>query len=446
MKKKMGIAIAASMITLTSFTGGAYATSKAEVSVTAPYNTNQLAEQIKWLEEHAMPLKTTDPTASLNDLGPLKDMIGSATIVGLGEAMHGAHEVFTMKHRIVKYLVHGMGFNAIVLEEGWDRALGLDRYVLTGKGDPSQYLTPTFNTKEIIDLLQWIRQYNADLKHKSKIRIIGMDIQTVNENVYNNIIEYVKKHNPKLATLLEKKMEGLIPVTKDIDTFGSLKKEKKEQYVSIAKQISTILEQNKSKLNGKSQEFAWIKQNARIIEQFTTMAASYPDNPKDFYLKHDIAMYENAKWTEEHVGKTIVWGHNGHVSKTNMIPFVYPKVAGQYLAEHYGKRYVSIGTSVYEGRYNVNNTNQEFGPYGTLKSDDPNSYNYNFGQVNYDQYFVDLRKASGVTKTWLNEQHPIYAGITTEGPDIPKTVNVSLGKTFDIIVQIQKVNPSQLNR
>jgi erythromycin esterase len=183
MKKKMGIAIAAaSIITLTSFTGGTYASSKAEVSVTAPYNTKQIAEQIKWLEKHAMPLKTTDPTASLHDLSPLKDMIGSATIVGLGEATHGAHEVFTMKHRIVNYLVVGMGFNALVLEEGWDKALGLDRYVLTGKGDPSQYLSPEINTKEIIDLLQWIRQYNADPKHKSKIRIIGMDIQTVNEN------------------------------------------------------------------------------------------------------------------------------------------------------------------------------------------------------------------------------------------------------------------------
>ncbi|MCE3199687.1 erythromycin esterase family protein [Paenibacillus sonchi] len=444
MKKKMGIAIAASIITLTSFTGGTYASSKAEVSVTAPYNTNQIAEQIKWLEEHAKPIKTTDPTSFLQDLSPLKNMIGAATIVGLGEATHGAHEVFTMKHRIVNYLVHEMGFKALVLEEGWDRALGLDRYVLTGKGDPSQYLSPTFNTKEIIDLLQWIRQYNADPKHKSKIRVIGMDIQNVNESVYNNILAYVKKYDPKLATRFEQKMKGLIPVTKDMDTFSGLKKEKKEQYVSDAKQISTILEQNKNKLNGKSQEFAWVKQNARIIEQFTTMVAS--ENPKDFYLKHDIAMYENAKWTEEHVGKTIVWGHNGHVSKTNMLPFVYPKVAGQHLAEHYGKRYVSIGTSVYEGRYNVYNSNQEFGPYGTLKLNDPSSFNYSFGQVNYDQFFVDLRKASGMTKTWLNEQHPVFAGITTVGPDIPTTIDLSLGKTFDIIVQIQKVNPSQLNR
>ena len=36
---------------------------------------------------------TTNPTASLNDLKPLKDMVGSASIVGLGEATHGAHEV-----------------------------------------------------------------------------------------------------------------------------------------------------------------------------------------------------------------------------------------------------------------------------------------------------------------------------------------------------------------
>ncbi len=78
--------------------------------------------------------------------------------------------------------------------------------------------------------------------------------------------------------------------------------------------------------------------------------------------------------------------------------FIYPKVAGQHLAEYYGKRYVSIGTSVYEGQYNVKNSNGEFGPYGTLKSDDPNSYNYIFGQVKKDQFFIDLRKANGVTK------------------------------------------------
>ncbi|MBG9453783.1 erythromycin esterase [Lysinibacillus sphaericus] len=441
MKKKIIIAIGAFAITMTNFVESTYANSKTEVSVSAPYDTNQIAE---WLEVHANPLKTTNPTASLNDLKPLKKMVGPASIVGLGEATHGAHEVFTMKHRIVNYLVTEMGFTNLVFEEGWDRALEIDRYVLTGKGNPSQHLSPEFNTQEIVNLINWIRQYNADPKHKSKVRVIGMDIQSVNKNIYNNIIEYIKRNNPALVPSIEEKINGLIPVTKDINTFSDLTKENKEKYISDAKQISALLEQNKRYLNGKSEEFAWIKQNARIIEQFTIMLASYPDKPSDLFLKHDIAMYENAKWTEEHLGKTIVWGHNGHVSKTNMIPFIYPKVAGQHLAEHYGKRYVSIGTSVYEGKYNVYNTNHEFGPYGTLKSNDPNSYNYIFGQVKEDQFFIDLRKANGLTKTWLNEQHPIFPGITTEGPDIPTTVDISLGKSFDILVQIQKVSPSQL--
>ena len=136
-------------------------------------------------------------------------------------------------------------------------------------------------------------------------------------------------------------------------------------------------------------------------------------------MKHDIAMYENAKWTEEHLGKPL-YGDIMDTFRKQICFLLYTlKWQGKHLAEYYGKRYVSIGTSVYEGQYNVKNSNGEFGPYGTLKSDDPNSYNYIFGQVKRS-IFIDLRKANGVTKTWLNEQHPIFAGITTEGPDIPK--------------------------
>ena len=44
-------------------------------------------------------------------------------------------------------------------------------------------------------------------------------------------------------------------------------------------------------------------------------------------------------------------GHNGHVSKTNMLPFVYPKVAGQYLAEYYEN-----GTYLLERQFMKDNT------------------------------------------------------------------------------------------
>ncbi|MBH5316248.1 erythromycin esterase family protein [Paenibacillus sp. GSMTC-2017] len=71
----------------------------------------------------------------------------------------------------------------------------------------------------------------------------------------------------------------------------------------------TILEQNKDDLIDKTEEYEWILQSARVIEQFTTTGSGEID--PEFFLKHDIAMYENVKWTQTQFGKTIVWGHNG---------------------------------------------------------------------------------------------------------------------------------------
>ena len=52
-----------------------------------------------WIRHNANQLTTTDPTAPLDDLAPLRRMIGDARIVGLGESTHGAHEEFTLKLR-----------------------------------------------------------------------------------------------------------------------------------------------------------------------------------------------------------------------------------------------------------------------------------------------------------------------------------------------------------
>jgi hypothetical protein len=64
-------------------------------------------------------LKTTDPNAPLDDLAPLQQLIGNASIVGLGEDTHGSHEFFTMKHRLLEFLVEKMGFTMFAMEGSW---------------------------------------------------------------------------------------------------------------------------------------------------------------------------------------------------------------------------------------------------------------------------------------------------------------------------------------
>ena len=64
-------------------------------------------------------------------------MIGNAQYVGLGENTHGSS--FTMKFRLVKYLVTEMGFTNFTMEEDWGNGLKLNEYIQTGKGNPRDF-------------------------------------------------------------------------------------------------------------------------------------------------------------------------------------------------------------------------------------------------------------------------------------------------------------------
>lgn len=76
---------------------------------------------VAWLRERAIPFDTSEPVDNYSDLMPLKQIIGDARIVALGEATHGTHEFFTMKHRILRFLVEQMGFSVFGIEDQWAR-------------------------------------------------------------------------------------------------------------------------------------------------------------------------------------------------------------------------------------------------------------------------------------------------------------------------------------
>lgn len=58
----------------------------------------------------AHPLRTTEPRGGLADLRPFGLVVGDARVVGLGEASHSSHEFFTVKHRVLRYLVEEKAF------------------------------------------------------------------------------------------------------------------------------------------------------------------------------------------------------------------------------------------------------------------------------------------------------------------------------------------------
>jgi erythromycin esterase-like protein len=68
----------------------------------------QADEVKKWLADHAIHLKSVEASQGFDDMQPLKQLIGEARLVSLGEAKHGTREFFQLKHRMLEFLVRAI--------------------------------------------------------------------------------------------------------------------------------------------------------------------------------------------------------------------------------------------------------------------------------------------------------------------------------------------------
>ncbi|MFI5838637.1 erythromycin esterase family protein [Catenuloplanes sp. NPDC051500] len=118
-----------------------------------------------------MRLDTLDPDAPLDDLEPLRDVIGGARVVGIGETTHFVREYQLLRHRLLRFLVERMGFTAYAQESGFSEGLALASWVAGGPGDfPAGGLTYRFgNAPETRATFEWMRASGA-------VRYAGLDL------------------------------------------------------------------------------------------------------------------------------------------------------------------------------------------------------------------------------------------------------------------------------
>lgn len=91
-------------------------------------------ERVRWLAEHAVPLRTIAIHENdMSDLAPLKAAIGGARVVLLGEQTHGDGATFAAKSRLVKFLHREMGFEVLAWESGMEEMRRLDEAFAAGR-------------------------------------------------------------------------------------------------------------------------------------------------------------------------------------------------------------------------------------------------------------------------------------------------------------------------
>ena len=127
-------------------------------------------EVVDWIAAHAIALSTTEAGHGLDDIAPIARIVGKARIVALGEATHGTREFFQLKHRVLEYRSRGGGFTVFAIEANQPECRAINDYVLHGTGDPKAGLDGiyfwTWNTEEVLAMIEWMRAWNADAAHQ----------------------------------------------------------------------------------------------------------------------------------------------------------------------------------------------------------------------------------------------------------------------------------------
>ena len=250
----------------------------------------------RWIKVNAIRLTTVQAGNGFADMEPLTKIIGNARIVALGEATHGTREFFQLKHRMLEFLATRMGFTIFSIEANMPEAYRLNDYVLNGKGDPAQLLNGmyfwTWDTKEVLDMIQWMREFNQS--GKGRVEFTGFDMQT--PTVAAQIVsDFASENDPDYAPLIEQ----AVPVLED----AAGKTQWREILGHLKSSRSTYLAGRVS-----SKDVDWAIQNARVVLQCLQM--------KSGEITRDHAMAENVKWIIDQAptARIMLWAHNAHVA------------------------------------------------------------------------------------------------------------------------------------
>ena len=266
------------------------------------------------------------------------------SILSIGEAAHGCKEMQELKLSVFKEMVEKRGFTAFALEADYGECAEINRYVQGGEGSAEEmvqkFAFPIYHTKEMAELISWMREWNESAPEEKKVRFYGFDMQDP-EGSYAFLKEYSLSH--KLTSEEE--------FSKNLDC---IKGENFSLNEKNAGEVIAFLDSLKEKVEKSSEEENKDKQDFLMELNTVRQAAETWLSKEDSSVLRDRDMEENVKKIleiEQKIGsgKLVISAHDGHIQKENPI---YNSM-GVLLTKDFGEAYYAIGTDVWKVTDNI---------------------------------------------------------------------------------------------
>ncbi|MFJ6252061.1 MULTISPECIES: erythromycin esterase family protein [unclassified Streptomyces] len=398
---------------------------------------------VRSLERAAHPLRSTEPGGRTGDLRALSAMVGSAKVVGLGEATHGSHEFFAMKERVFRHLVEERGFTTFALEMSWSAGLRIDEYLQGGPGDPRRIATETlagspWEREEFVSLIVWMREHNRR-RPGHRVHFMGDDLGApkLGDHIFERVLSSVGRTRPEVLSRLTELYAGLRPLD---DIFNYLRTpiaERRTNAVRAQEALDLVAGHRVA-----DEDQAWTVRHARNIAEtfaFATVDLADPASVTAAERLRDRAMADNVLWWQRHTGhRVLLSAHNGHVGYLSTHPDMYPRTQGAVLRDSLGSGYAAIGFSFAGGSFLTKDAalDGEWKPV-TVPAARPGMNEHLLDRVGYRDFCLDLRTVPAAARAWFDRARPVYdAGSTFVADPLP---SLALGRAYDALIHLHRV-------
>jgi erythromycin esterase len=291
------------------------------------------------------------PDLPQDDLEPLRQIVGKARIVSLGESVHTSGGYYEMKHRVFRFLVEKMGFRAFAFESPWPNADRVSQYVETCGEPPEEALRGLFGvwqSAETRDLIQWMCDWNrSHPKKKDKLFFFGFDVQQSAQDAAA-LLAFLERlgvgsEDPRVTDV--RACDGVSAPTFYPNAIPEARNQQCLRGLAAAEQlIDQEAAQPTAGISPQDLEYARLRVVGvrswqgqvyyRGIREFVKSSES-----RDSGMAYAFGVLRRLRYGDV---KTAVWAHNFHIAKDVRTSSWATKTMGSFLRETFGSSYVAL--------------------------------------------------------------------------------------------------------
>jgi erythromycin esterase len=160
-----------------------------------------------WIRRHARAF----PLDGQEVVSLLPPSATGAAVVGVAATVRSSREIVLAGQAILRDLALHAGFRGASIEGADETGPALDRYVVSGAGDPESLVRSSqsfLRTRETLELVEWIRGFNLD-HAEDPIRIVhdlsgpadGNGLEHIEKNLARSVLEWREEHGSRIVHL-----------------------------------------------------------------------------------------------------------------------------------------------------------------------------------------------------------------------------------------------------